>query len=247
MVSATQEYPRAEEALRLLAAAAGAARLYPAASALPAEAVATFATRANARRRRPGPDALHRRTPRASRSASTEIAAGNSQVAALAKSLHALQVGQLLIAPGSPSPRPPLRRGRQRRSRQRSARTAAPARCSPRRSVAHIAVVEVSLRASEEEGLLGVDLMAAPLDDIAEELEKSAERLGARRSGPGDDDVATAISRMEAATREIAVGARLGGADATRRADPHARARLLAQGRQQRPAHGRHARRHRAA
>ena len=81
-----------------------------------------------------------------------EIAAGNSQVVALAKSLHALQVGQLIIAPGLTEPEAaafvtvanadPARGARRRRSR-------APLLGSAR--VSHIAVVEVSLRASEEE------------------------------------------------------------------------------------------------
>ncbi len=203
MVSATQEYPRAEEALRLLATAAGAARLYPAASALPAEAVATFTTRANAVVGSQGP-LRYTVNSEGFEIGDSEIAAGNSQVAALAKSLHALQVGQLLIAPGLTEPEaaafvavanadPAAVRAR---GGARSLLAAS--------HVAHIAVVEVSLRASEEEGLLGIDLMAAPLDDIAQELEKSAERW-AQATGPGDDDVATAISRMEAATREVAV------------------------------------------
>ena len=202
-MSATQEYPRAEEALRLLASAAGAARLYPAASALPAEAIAQFATRAN--------DVVGGQGPIRFTVSSdgfligdSEIAAGNSQVTTLAKALHALQVGQLLIAPGVTEPEAAafvavantdpaaVRANGGARSLLAASR------------VAHIAVIEVSLRASEEEGLLGVDLTAAPLDDIASELVKSAERW-ARATGPGEDDVALSISRMEAATRQIAV------------------------------------------
>ncbi len=203
MVSATQEYPRAEEALRLLATAAGAARLYPAASALPAEAVATFTTRANAVVGSQGP-LRYSVNSEGFEIGEHEIAAGNSQVAALAKSLHALQVGQLLIAPGLTEPEAAafvaVANADPAAVRARGGARALLAASH----VAHIAVVEVSLRASEEEGLLGVDLMAAPLDDIAQELEKSAERW-AQATGPGDDDVATAISRMEAATREVAV------------------------------------------
>ena len=201
-MSTAQEYPRAEEALRLLASAVGAARLYPATSAIPAEAIAAFVTRANAAVGGSGP---MRFTVNAEGFAigDSEIAAGNSQVAAFAKSLHALQVGQMLIAPGVTEPEvaafvvvanqdPAAARAR---GGARSLLASA--------HVAHIAVIEVSLRASEEEGLLGVDLMTAPLDDIAEELEPSAERW-ARAEGPGEDDVDTAISRLEAATREMA-------------------------------------------
>ena len=202
-MSATQEYPRAEEALRLLAAATGAARLYPEASALPAEAVDKFAERANALVGGQGP---LRFTVNAEGFSvgDSEIAAGNSQVAALAKALHALQVGQLLIAPGLTAPEAAAFVA-VANSDPVTVRAHGGARSLLAAShVAHIAVIEVSLRASEEEGLLGIDLMTAPLDDIAPELDKSAERW-ARASGPGDDDVATAISRMEAATREIAV------------------------------------------
>jgi hypothetical protein len=202
-MSTIQEYPRAEEALRLLATAAGAARLYPAASALPAAAVAKFAARANAVLDGQGPlrFAIH---AEGFSIGDVEIAGGASQVAALAKALHAQQVGQLLIAPGLTEPE--------------AAAFVAVANADPAAvrakggarallaaaNVTHIAVIEVSLRASEEEGLLGIDLMTAPLDEVAAELEKSAERW-ARATGPGDDDVATAIGRMEAATREIAM------------------------------------------
>ncbi|MEI7813989.1 MAG: HEAT repeat domain-containing protein [Coriobacteriia bacterium] len=202
-MSTAQDYPRAEEALRLLAAACGAARIYPAASALPAEAIAALTARANQVVGAQGP---LRFSVNAEGFAIGDdpIAMGSSQVAALARALHALQVGQLLIAPGLTEPE--------------AAAFVAVANASPAlvrtkggarsllaaSQVAHIAVVEVSLRASEEEGLLGIDLMTAPLDDIAPELEKSAERW-ARASGPGDDDVAAAIAEMEAATRQVAI------------------------------------------
>jgi hypothetical protein len=201
--SVTQEYPRAEEALRLLAAAAGTARLYPEASALPAEAVTAFTTRSNAIVGGQGPIRFTV-TAEGFWIGDTEIAGGNSQVAALAKALHALQVGQLLIAPGVTEPEAAAFVV-VANSDPGSVRAHGGARSLLAASqVAHIAVVEVSLRASDEEGLLGVDLMTAPLEDIASQLERSAERW-ARAEGPGDDDVAAAISRMEAATREVAV------------------------------------------
>ncbi len=202
-MSTTQEYPRAEEALRLLAAAAGAARLYPAASALPAEAVAKFTSRANDAADGQGPMRFAV-NPEGFSIGDSEIAAGASQVSALAKALHALQVGQLLIAPGLTEPEAAAFIA-VANAEPASVRARGGARALLSASnVAHIAVIEVSLRASEEEGLLGVDLVAAPLDDIASELEKSAERW-ARATGPGVDDVAEAIDRMEAATREIAM------------------------------------------
>jgi hypothetical protein len=202
-VSTTQDYPRAEEALRLLATAAGAARLYPVASALPAEAVAKFTTRANAVADGQGP-LRFAVNPESFSIGDSEIAAGASQVMALAKALHALQVGQLLIAPGLTEPEAAAFI-EVANADAASVRARGGARSMLAASqVAHIAVVEVSLRASEEEGLLGIDLMTAPLDDIASELEKSAERW-ARATGPGDDDVAAAIDRMETATRELAM------------------------------------------
>jgi hypothetical protein len=203
MVSTAQDYPRAEEALRLLAAAAGAARLYPAASALPAEAVAKFAARSNAVVDSQGP-LRFAVNPESFSIGDTEIAPGASQVTALAKSLHALQVGQLLIAPGLTDPEAAAFVA-VANADPGSVRAQGGARSLLAASrVAHIAVIEVSLRASEEEGLLGIDLLTAPLEDIGAELAKSAERW-ARATGPGDDDVATAIGRLEAATRGVAV------------------------------------------
>jgi len=224
MGSETEGYPRPEEVLRLLAAAAGTARLYPPASALPAEAIERFVSRTNdATFATQGP-LRYIVDPHEFRSGDAVIAGGNSQVIALAESLHALQVGQLLIAPGISEPEatafvtvansdPSVVRAH---GGIRSALAAT--------GVAHIAVVEVSLRASEEEGLLGVDLMVAPLDTIAEEVAKAAERW-AHSEGPGVDEVAGAIDGLEAATRQIAVER---VASALMRLDEATRMRVLA-------------------
>jgi len=224
MGSETEGYPRPEEVLRLLAAAAGAARLYPPASALPAEAIERFVSRTNdAAFSAQGP-LRYIVDPHEFRSGDIAIASGNSQVIALAESLHALQVGQLLIAPGI--------------SEAEAAAFVTVANSDPGAirakgglrtalaaiGVAHIAVVEVSLRASEEEGLLGVDLMVAPLDTIAEETAKAAERW-AHSEGPGVDEVAGAIDGLEAATRQIAVERM---ASALMRLDETTRMRVLA-------------------
>lgn len=224
MASETEGYPRAEEVLRLLAAAAGAARLYPPASALPAEAIALFVSRINdASFSAQGP-LRYIVDPHEFRSGDTAIASGNSQVLALAEGLHALQVGQLLIAPGL--------------SEAEAAAFVAVAISDPgsirtqgglrsalaANGVAHIAVIEVSLRATDEEGLLGVDLLVAPLDVIAEETAKAAERW-AQSDGPGIDEVATAIDRLEEATRQVAVE-RMGSA--LMRLDEATRMRVLA-------------------
>jgi hypothetical protein len=215
-------YPRAEEALRLLASAAGTARLYPATSPLPAEAVSRFTARAN-ELASSGPLRIVV-DPHGFRIGDTEIAVGNSQTLTLAESLHALQVGQLIIAPGLTEPEtaafvavantePAGVRGL---GGTRSALMAA--------GVSHLAVIEVSLRASDETGLLGVDLMTAPLDDIAAEVVAAAERWQ-KSEGPGHDEMAEAIGRLEVATRELAVQR---VADALMRLDETSRMKVLA-------------------
>ena len=199
----SETYPRAEETLRLLAAAAGSARLYPPSSALPAEAVAKFTKRSNEVTGLTGP-LRYAVNPDGFRIGDAEIAAGNSQVAALAKALHALQVGQVVIAPGLTDVEAAAFV-----TIANAEPTAVRAVGGPRTvlgsaRVSHIAVVEVSLRASDEEGLAGLDLMTAPIDDIAAELGGAAEAWAAA-TGAGDDQMARAISRLESATRNIAV------------------------------------------
>ena len=204
MVSTESEaYPRAEETLRLLAAASGAARLYPPTSTLPAEAVERFATRSNEVVGAQGP-LRYLVDPDGFRIGDIEIAAGSSQVSALAKSLHAMQVGQLVIAPGLSEPEAAafIQIANSEPGFVRA--TGGPRAALAIANVSHIAVIEVTLRASEEEGLLGVDLMTAPLEEIAENLATSAETW-ARSTGPGHDDVSEAIDRLEPATRDMAV------------------------------------------
>ncbi len=95
----SEGYPRAEEVLRLLAAAAYSARLYPPSSLLPGEAAKAFAARANGIAGLTGP-LRYTVDPKGFRLGDVELAAGQSQIVAFAESLHALQVGQLIIAPG---------------------------------------------------------------------------------------------------------------------------------------------------
>ena len=99
MLSADKEgFPRAEEAIRLLASAVGSARLYPPGSALPLEAAERFTARINELTAN-GPLRFIV-DPHGFRVGDTEVAAGQSQVVAFAESLHAMQVGQLVIVPG---------------------------------------------------------------------------------------------------------------------------------------------------
>lgn len=218
-----ESYPRAEEALRLLAAAVGAARLYPATSALPREAVERFTRRAN-EISSAGPlryaverDGFH--------VSGAPIATGQSQVAALAESLYAMQVGQLLVVPGIAESETDSFVAIANAD-PRSVRSAGGIRSAlGAAGVAHLAVVEVSLRASEESGILGLDLLAAPLDQIADQLLDAArQHASTADEGPSTDQVAEAIGKLEQATREIAME-RVAGA--MMRLDEQTRMRVL--------------------
>ncbi len=215
-------YPRAEEALRLLASAAGAARLYPPTSPLPAEAAARFTARAN-ELVATGPLRIIV-DPHGFRIGETALAVGNTQTGALAEALHALQVGQLIIAPGVLEPETAAFLSVANAEPAAIRAAGGPRSALMGAGVSHLAVIEVSLRASEETGLLGVDLMTAPLDDIAAEVVAAAERWQ-KTEGPGHDEMAEAIGRLEAATRELAVKR---VADALMRLDEKSRMKVLA-------------------
>ncbi len=199
----TEGFPRAEEALRLLAAAVGSARLYPEASNLPLEAAARFTERGNE---------LTATAPlrftverHGFRVGDSPIAAGQGQVSALAESLHSMQVGQLILVPGfteaettafvtvaNSDPTEVRTRGGARQALVNA-------------GVSHMALIEVSLRSSEESGLMGLDPTSAPLDEIAAEVAAAVERRAiAAKGGPAEDEMADSIARLEAATRELA-------------------------------------------
>jgi len=221
VIQEQQSFPRAEEALRLLATAVGAARLYPPASPMPAEAVARFTERARDVAAQ-GPIRF-RIDPDGFRIGDTAVAVGNSQVVGLARALHSMQAGLLVVAPGLTD-----NEAGAFIALANSDPTAVRSEGGPRSllaaaGVTHIAVVEVSLKVSERSGLLGLDLMAAPLDDIALELARSAERW-ATSSGPGSDEVALAMNRMEDATHGLALDR---VASALMRLDEQTRLRVL--------------------
>ncbi len=196
-------YPRAEEAVRLLAAAVGAARLYPPNSGIPREAAQRLAERSNALTT-VGPLRLFVE-PDGFRAGDSPIAAGQSQVVALAESLHALQVGQLIIIPGVDVAEVDAF-ARLTNANPVQVRSAGGFRTVlASLGVKHLAAVEVTLRASEEEGLVGIDLMTAPLEDIAEQVLAAAERRARDAgAGPAVDEVADAIGRLEEAVRDLA-------------------------------------------
>lgn len=197
-------YPRAEEALRLLAAAVGAARLYPPASALPREAVQRFTERANILS---GQGPLRFTVdPHGFRIGEAEVAPGQSQVVSLAEALHSMQVGQLVIAPGITEAETMQFVILGITDPAHIRHSGGPRAALVAAGVTHIAVIEVSLRASDESGLYGLDLTTAPLDEIAAEVAAAAERRAAQAAqGKADDEMAAVIGTLEAATREIAM------------------------------------------
>ncbi len=192
----------AEDLLRLLAAAINAVRLYPAASPLRADAIDRFTREAGVATASSG--AVQFKVDRG-RFILGETAIGESlpQTAALAETLHALQVGQLIIAPGLAHNEVAsfldVISGDAHAIRAdggvRSALLAA--------GVANIAVIEVSLRASSEEGLLGLDLTCAPLEDIAREMSGAVDQW--TEEAGGQDLIGEAVERLEPAARDLAM------------------------------------------
>ncbi|MDA3935674.1 MAG: hypothetical protein PF636_02235 [Actinomycetota bacterium] len=214
-----------EDALRALAAATGSARLYPPSSALPREAVANFVEKADDATNTRGP-IRYVVDPHAIRIGEREITSGQGQVIAFAESLYALQVGQLIIAPGVTADEAAafidivnrdVRAVRHDGGIRTTLGTA---------GVSRIAVIEVTLKASEEEGLLGLDLLSSPLEDIGRETVAASERWAEQAtSGRAHDDVAETVGKLEEATREIATKRM---SEALMRLDERSRMRVLA-------------------
>lgn len=211
---------RAEQLLRLLAVAANAVRLYPASSPMREDAINRFAAASNSLT---ADGALQLRVDRERfLLGDTSVGAGQTQVAGLAESLHALQVGQLIIAPGTTT-------GEVAAfldilgADAKSVRGSGGARAAlVEAGVRNIALIEVSLRVSSESGILGMDLTAAPLDDIAAEVQVAVEQWA--ESGQSVDDIAGAIGGYEAAAQELAA-TRVG--EALLRLDEETRVRVL--------------------
>lgn len=212
---------RAEEALRLLATATTAARLYPPSSALPLEAARRFAARV-AELTVSGPLRIVI-DPDGFRSGDGEVT--GSQIAGLAEGLHAMQAGQLVIAPGITVDEVAAFIGVMNSDPAEVRAVGGPRAALVAAGVTHIAVIEVSLRASDESGLLGIDLTTAPLDELATAVVDAVEqRATAAAYGPAADTVALAVERLEEATRELA---RERIATALQRLDEETRLRVL--------------------
>lgn len=220
----TEGHPLAEEVVRLLASAANAARLYPPSSDLPRQALDRFISRANEVTSSLGP-LRYVVDPHSIKIGDTVLASGQSQTTAFAEALHAMQVGQLVIAPGT-TPEETAAFVTIANADPASVRAQGVRNLLMQAGVSHIAVIEVSLRKSSEEGILGLDLATAPLEAIGREAVAGAERWHETAAeGQGVDDVAEAIGRLEEATREIAA-ARV--AEALMRLDERSRMRVMA-------------------
>lgn len=193
-----------EEGLRALASAAGAVRLYPASSPMREEAIQR-AGLAAASMAASGPVRLTVDRERFLFE-SVPVGAGRPAIAALAESLHALQVGQIIIAPGVTTTEvAALLEVLSREARE--VRTSGGARAALVAAGAqNLALVEVSLRASDREGLAGVDLVSAPLQEIASHLPAACERWSETALGDAPHDaVAESLSGIEPAMRDLAL------------------------------------------
>jgi len=201
---ATLDCPKAEEVLRLLASAVNAARLYPPSSDLPGQALDRFMIRTGEITAAAG-TLRFLVDPHAFRMGEAPIAETHRQTVSLAEAMHAMQIGQLVIAP--------------QMTRQEAAALVRIAGADPQevraaggpRSVLlaeganSVAVIEVSLRSSNEEGLPGIDLVNAPLDDITREAAAAAARWATSvETGTPEDEVTRAVGQLEQATRDLA-------------------------------------------
>lgn len=194
---------RAEQLLRLLAAAANAVRLYPPSSPIRDEAIERF-TEASHRMTATGPIQLRVDRERFLLG-DVSVGAGQTQIASLAESLRALQVGQMIIAPHVTTAEAAALLD-VLGAEAKAVRSSGGARAALLEAgVSNIALIEVSLRASTEKGLLGLDLTAAPLDEIGREVAEAAARWAAEAAvGEGDDVVGRAIGAYEAAAADLA-------------------------------------------
>lgn len=192
---------QAEDLLRLLSSALTATRLYPLTSPIRAEAIAHFVSEAAAITAITGPVQYYVDRNRFVVS-STAIGETLPQVSALAELLHALQVRQIIVAPGLTTLEAAafldVISGDTHAIRASGGVRAAVLAVG----VANIALIEVSLRASEEAGLLGLDLTTAPLEDIAGELQNAVSAWSVEDAG---DVVAESIDRFEPAARDLAM------------------------------------------
>jgi hypothetical protein len=219
------EHIRAEELVRGLAATANAVRLYPPTSLLPAQAVDRFLAVAR-EAVADGSTVQLVVEPGGFKWGDVALGDGQANMAAFADTLYAHQVGKLIVAPGltaeevfaflgcvADDPHVVKDAGGLRAVLKSA-------------SVSRLAVVEVTLRASTEEGLSGLDLTAAPLEEIAPRVASASLAWAeSARDGVGRDGVAASIGALEEAARDLATQ-RI--AEALMRLDEETRVRALA-------------------
>lgn len=221
---ARPEQIRAEETVRALAAAGNAVRLYPPTSLLPGQAIERFLAVVS--------EAVDGATlqvvvePGGFRWGDFSLAEGQGNVTAFADALYAHQVGKLIVGPGVTAEEV-VAFLRCVAGDPHEAKDAGGLRAVLKQAgVSRLAVIEVTLRASTDEGLGGIDLTAAPLDEIAPRVAAAAFSWETEaRGGVAHDQLAEAIGRLEEAAREVAAQR---VAEALMRLDEETRVRALA-------------------
>lgn len=200
-----QEQTRAEEIVRALASASAAVRLYPPTSDIPAqtiERVVRVSEAVTVASRGPVRFVIE---PKAFRLGDQLIGEGQSQVAGLAETLYAHQIGQLIVAPGLTTEEANAF-VRCVGSDPSAVREEGGLRAViVKAGVSHLAVIEMTLRTATEEGLAGLDLTSAPLDAIGPAVVRAAAAWARSASaGEGRDEVAEVVGGLESAARELA-------------------------------------------
>ncbi|MBE0475612.1 MAG: HEAT repeat domain-containing protein [Coriobacteriia bacterium] len=197
-----EAHTRAEEVLRALAGAVNVARLYPPSSELPRQAVTRFLAACPDAADGPVRFAVDRK---GFRSGEGDACASIPQVLSLAETLHALQIAQLIVAPGVTEAEAVAFVGLVNSDTRALREGGGLRRGLGAAGVERIAVIEVTLRASEEEGIAGLDLTAAPLEEIGRATAVAAEEWARSASqGDGADRLSEALDGLEEAACELA-------------------------------------------
>ncbi|GAB4277451.1 MAG: hypothetical protein Kow0056_08920 [Coriobacteriia bacterium] len=219
-------------AIQALAGAFNAVRLYPPTSDLPQKAIERFVSAAESAT---GDKGFLRVVvePSHFRWGDVSIGQGNPQMETLAQALYSHQVGQLVIGPGLSGEEADAFIKAVMRDKAQVKDEGGLSKVLVGLGVSNIAVVEMSVRVSQEEGLRGIDLLSAPLDEIGNEVAAAAERWAAKApSGEAVDEATEAVADLAMATRDIAAS-RI--ADALLRLDEATRTRVLANARTRDP------------
>lgn len=222
---ARQEQSRADEVVRMLAVAANAVRLYPPTSLLPGQAIERFIAAAQ-EAFADGSTLQLTVEPNGFTWGEAPLAEGQGNVVAFAEALYAHQVGKLILAPGLTTGEVMTFLGCVAGDLHETKDAGGLRAVLKEAGVSHVAVIEVTLRASMEEGLEGIDLATAPLEEVAQRVVAAAATWQeSAAAGEGRDEIAGAVGSLEEAAREL-VAHRLG--EALMRLDEATRTRALA-------------------